>query len=91
MNKHGQVAIFGIMMLIVIVILALNFAPVLKESTDIARNETTETTIGLNCSDTTISDYDKAGCIAIDLNPFLYIGILLGIAGAVAGAKILIS
>ena len=88
MNNNGQVAIFGLMLMIVIVILALNFAPVLKEITDTARNDSTSTSIGLNCSNPNISDYDKAGCTSTDLVPFVFVGVLIFIAGAVAIAKI---
>ena len=84
MNNKGQVVFFGLMLGITIIVLALSFAYPIKESADIARNTT-----GLNCTNPLISDYDKATCVVVDLNPFYLIGGLIFIAGTIITARIL--
>lgn len=89
MNNRGQVAIFTLMLFIVIVILALAFSPVIKQITEEARSPTSDTALGLDCSNTSISDFQNAGCVSVDLlNPYFFWG-LLGIAGIIIGAKII--
>jgi len=84
MDKKGQLVYF-FMMGIVIIILGLAFAPVLQEFTTIARNDTTTTTIGLNCTNPSIGNFDKATCIITDLNLFYFIGALVMIGLAIIG------
>ena len=91
MNNQGQVVFLGLMLAIVIIILALALAPAVKEANDIARNESTDTSIGLNCSSDTISDYDKAACTSSDLTLFYFVGMLIFIGGAVLAAKIVLT
>jgi len=88
MNKKGQVFFLTIMLAITIIILALALAPVLKENSDIARNVTTGDTIGLDCSNSSISTFDKANCMAVDMfNPY-FIGFLILLAGGLIASKI---
>lgn len=89
MNKKGQVIFYGMMMAIVITILALGLAFPLRESTDIAMNASTDTNLGLDCSNTSISDFDKITCYATDLTPFYLIGSLLMIAGVFFLGKVI--
>lgn len=74
----------GIMMAVVIIILALSFAPANKQVVDTAMDSN-----NLNCTNPSLDNFNKANCVATDLiSPyFLLIGI--GIAGAIMGAKIL--
>jgi len=87
MNKRSQTLIYGIMLGLTIIILAMALAPSISQFTNSARNETSGDTIGLNCS-TTTSNFDKATCIVTDLSLFWFIGSLIFIAGAVIVAKI---
>ena len=80
--------IYGIMLALVIIVLALALAPAVGSFTNSARNATEGDTIGLNCSSTT-SNFDKATCTIVDMNLFYFIGGLVFIAGAVAVAKII--
>lgn len=87
MNKQGQVMVYGIMLGLVIIILALALAPAVGSFTNGARNETSGDNIGLNCS-TTTSNFDKATCVITDLTLFYFIGGLIFVAGSVIVAKI---
>ena len=89
MNKKGQVALYGFMLGLVIVILALALAFPLRESTDIAMNNTTSDSVGLGCTDSSISNFDKIACYATDLSPFYFIGSIIIIGGGVILSKIL--
>ena len=86
MNKKGQVIFYGFMLGIVVIVLALALAPPVKEFIDDARNTTT----GMDCGNSSISDFDKAACIAVDLNGWYFIGGLIMIGGIIIGARILI-
>jgi hypothetical protein len=89
MNKDGGVVIYGVMLGLVIVVLALALAPVVMNSTNRARNATIGDTIGMDCNNASISDFDKAACTATDLTLFYFIGGLIFIAGTVITAKII--
>ena len=88
MNKKGQVFFLTLMVAMVAVILALSFSPVIQESTDDARNQTLLGNPALDCTNTSISDFDQGACITTDLyNPYFTI-IILGLAGAIIGARL---
>jgi len=91
MEKKGSVLIYGIMLGLVIIILALALAPTVSQFTTTAMNESSDNQIGLNCSSDTISNFDKAACVVVDLNLFYFIAGLIFIAGAVITAKIVFS
>ena len=82
MNKRGQVIFVTLMIAIVVIVLALAFAFPVKEATTNARAD-------MNCSDTTISNFDKAGCLASDLTLFYAIGGMLFLAGVIVSARII--
>ena len=89
MNSKGQAFFVVIMIGIVFIILALAFAPAIKEQTDISMNATTISPIGIYCSNASLSDFDKANCFAVDyMNPY-FVGFLIFAAGAIIGAKLL--
>lgn len=89
LNKKGQVFFFSLMLGIIILVLALALAGPVKDTIDSARNGTTdEGQLGLNCSSTTISNFDKGACIVSDLTIFHFIGGLVFIAGAVLTARL---
>jgi len=89
MNNKGSVAIFGLMLGLTIIILGLALAPAVSQATETARNQTNGDTVGLDCSNSSISDFDKATCIATDLNIFYFIGSIILIGGSLIGIKIL--
>jgi uncharacterized protein (UPF0333 family) len=92
MNNRGNVTIFyGLMLALVIIILALALASPVLESTEGARNASSGDTIGMDCSNESISNFDKAACIVTDLSLFYFIGTLIFIGGAVFLAKIIFS
>ncbi len=87
-KKGGLVRIYGLMLAITIIILIVALAPAIKEGVDIARNESSENSIGMNCS-TTTSNFVKAGCIATDLNLFWFVGAVILIGGGIVLARII--
>lgn len=88
LNSKGQTTLVAIMLAVVFIILALAFATPIKQFSDTARNSSTNSTVGLDCSNSSISTYDKANCVATDLfNPY-FIGFLIFMAGVIIAAKI---
>jgi Trk-type K+ transport system membrane component len=89
MNKQGQIIFYGLMMGIVLIILALALAYPLRQSTDIAMNSSSDTNLGMDCSNESISDFDKITCYATDLTPFYFVGIIIMIGGIFFLGKII--
>jgi len=88
MNNKGQVVIYGLMIALVLMVLALALAPSVSQFTESARNESSGDTIGLNCSNPDLDNFNKATCVVVDINLFYFIGGLIFISGAIATAKI---
>lgn len=89
MNSKGQAIFYTLMVAIVVVIFALATVPALRQNADIALAPSTSETVGLDCSNPSISDYDKANCTIVDLGmPYFFWG-LLGIASLILGAKLI--
>lgn len=89
MNNKGQATtVYFLMIGIVIVILALAFAPGLKSAVDTARGNQTSTQDALNCGNIT-NDWQRGTCFASDIFlPYFFFG-MIGIALAIIGAKII--
>jgi len=88
LNRRGQTVFVAAMIAIVFIVLALAFAPAMKQFGDNARNVSSDTQVGLDCSNSSISNYDKASCNAVDLfNPY-FMGFLVFGAGAIIAARI---
>ena len=83
MNNKGQVIMVTFMIGLVVLILTLALAPAVKESTDLARNASTDSSIGLDCDNESISNFDKASCVATDITLPYFIGFLIFFAGAI--------
>jgi len=85
MNKKGSSIFFLLMIGIVFFILGLALTPILTDAT----TEYSTTSI-LNCSNSSsLTDQDKAVCTSLDLQPFLFMGTIFGLAGLLlAGAVI---
>ena len=88
-NKKASTAIFGMMLGLTILILALAMAPIIQDFTNDARNESLGDTIGMDCENSSISSFDKAACVTSDLYLFYFIGSLIFISGLVVTSKIL--
>ena len=90
MNNNGQVVFYTLMLGIVVVILALSLAPIVNTFATDARNVTDDTRVGLDCNNSSISDYQKSQCILTDIaTPYFFYG-LIGIALLIIGAKVAI-
>lgn len=89
MNEKGSITIYGIMLALVIIILALALAPAVSYFTGDAMNATSGDDYGLDCNNATISNFNKATCTATDLTLFYFIGGLILIGGAILGARII--
>lgn len=84
MNNRGQTILFGFMIMLTLIILALNLAGPLRESISEARNSN-----NLDCGNESISNYDKGACVVSDLTLFNFIGVMIFMAGAVMAARFL--
>lgn len=89
MNIKGQVIIYGFMLGVVVILLALAIAGPFKIITTNAQNQTSEIG-GMDCSNESISNFDKLNCLAVDLSLPYVIGAFLAIGGIIFTAKILI-
>ena len=85
-DKKGQVMFYGLMLGITILVLALALAGPIRTSVDEARNND-----NMDCSNESISSFDKAACITADLSIFHFVGGLIFIAGAIVTARIIFS
>ena len=88
MNKQGSVAIYGMMLALTIIVLALALAPAGKSFVDNAMNASTSDLIGLDCNNSSISNFDKSACIVTDFSQAYFFGGLILIGGAIVVAKI---
>ena len=85
MNNRGQLFFFTFMVFVVILILALAFAPGLKTQVEEVRSSD-----NMDCTNGSISTFDKVTCRVNDLTLFYFIGGLIFIAGAIATARVVI-
>lgn len=89
MNKKGSVMIYSIMLGLVIIVTTLALAPAGKEFIDSAMNESVGDTIGMDCDNESISNFDKAACVVTDFSLFYFFGGLIFIAGLIVTGRIL--
>lgn len=82
MNNKGQVVFFLFMLAIVAVVLTIGISYAVRQSSDDAMTS-------MNCTNSTISDFTKAGCWVADISPAYFIGGLLALAGVIITAKVL--
>ena len=82
MNRRGQVFLVGIILGILGFMAAMSFIDPITDVIGEARD-----TDQLNCSSTTITDGRKATCLLVDLTLPAFIGICMGVAGALITAK----
>jgi len=89
MNKRGQVIFYVFMLGIVLFVLALALTPVVKIFVDDSRNTTTETRLGMDCDNSSISNFQQAQCLIVDFTLPYFLIALLGLAAVVFGARVL--
>jgi len=82
-DNRGQVIFYGFMLGLTILVLALALADPVKEQIDTTRNAS-----NMDCTNTSISTFDRSACIVTDLGLFYFIGGLIFIAGIAITAKI---
>lgn len=82
-NSRGQVIFYTMMLAIVLIILALAFAPTLKIFVEDASNPD-----NLDCTNSSISNFDRTACLITDVSMFYFIGGLIFLAGAVIVARV---
>ncbi len=85
-NKKAQGNVFVYLMIgIVFFVLGLALTPAL---TDVATEATS--TSQLNCTNTSsLTDQNKAVCTSIDIQPFLFMGTIFGLAGLLLTGAVL--
>jgi len=88
-NKRGQVIIYGMMVALCVIILALALAKPTTDFSSTAMQNSTADQLGLNCTDGSIDNYVNATCIVTDLLPFYFIGAMIFIGGAILISKII--
>lgn len=89
MNNKGQTIFFTLGLGVLVLVVALAFAPALRQFVTDARGPTTDTQVGLDCTNSSISDFDKSTCSVVDLSlPYFIIG-LIGIGLTLITAKLL--
>lgn len=91
MNRSGITFFLTLMLGICIIILGLALAPVVKEFNEDARNTTTQDGAeGLDCSNSSISDFQNAGCITHDIAAATFVGFLIAMGLAVLIGKVIV-
>jgi len=81
-NKRGQAALVGLMIGIMIFFLAMIFIDPIGDTIDEVRD-----TSQLDCSNSSISDGQKATCLIVDLILPYFIAIIIAVAGGWISAK----
>ena len=91
MNNKAQASAVAFMLAVVIIILALAFAFPLNDITTKTMNKTNEfgQLGGLDCTNSSISDFQKATCWTVDIGQGYFIGGLIAIAGMIIVARVM--
>ena len=83
-SKRGSTVFVFLMIGVVFILMALALSPGLRTVTNESMSSAE-----LNCSNSSISDQDQAVCTSLDIMPFLYMGVLLGLAGLILSSAVL--
>ncbi len=77
MNKGGQALFLKFMIAIAIIVVVLALAPLMREMNEDLRGSTR-----MDCDNSSISDFDKMGCLSSDVSLFLIVagGLLIALA-----------
>ena len=92
MNTKAQASAVAFMLAIVIILLALSFAPILNDITTQASNKTSSDlgeVGGMDCSNSSISDFQQAACWTMDIGQSYFIIGIIAIAGMVIAARLI--
>jgi len=91
-NKKGQIVFVGLMLAIVTIVFAIAVAPAMTDWNNNLRNQTNEIgeASGMDCSNASISDYDKGACAIMDVTTPYFIGGLIALAAIIIAAKLII-
>lgn len=90
MNKQGITFFLTMMLGLTIIILGLALVPVIKDFNEDARNTTTlDGADGLDCNNSSISDFQSAACLSNDITTYGFGGLLIAIGLAVILGKIM--
>jgi uncharacterized membrane protein len=84
-GKHGQIEMwaYSFMLGITIIILGLALAPVGQSFINNAMSTSTADMVGLDCGNSSISNFDKGTCTILDFSSFYFFGGVILIGGAV--------
>jgi len=82
MNNKGQVALIGLMVGIMIFMMAMIFIDPISDVITETRNNTQ-----LDCSNSSITDGQKATCLIVDLILPYFIAVVIAVAGAYISAR----
>ena len=83
MNRNGQVVFYSFMIGVIVLLLSLALAPAIKSFVETSVSE-------MDCTNESISSFDKAGCLAADLSIFYYIGTLVVLSVSLLGSRVLL-
>jgi len=93
MNNKAQAAGYAMafMLAVTVIILALAFAKPVNEVTTDSMNATNSIgeVGGMDCNNSSISDFQKAGCLVSDMGQGFFIGGIMAIAGMVIAARVI--
>lgn len=90
MNKLGVSFFLSMMLGVCIIIFGLALLPVIKDFNEDARNVTTaDGATGLDCSNSSISDFQSAACLSNDITTYAFGGLLIAIGLAVMVGRII--
>lgn len=88
MNSKAQVSLwaYSLMLGIVVIVLALALAPAGKKFVDDAMNSSTSDFVGLDCDNSSISNFAKGTCTITDFSLAYFFGglILIGLGAITA-------
>jgi len=86
MNNKGQAIMVGVMLAAAILVTLLGIIGTVNNVTTLAQN-TTSSIGGMDCSNSSISDYTKAGCLVADISTPYFFAAIVGIAGLAVIAR----
>ena len=88
-NKSGQVWAYSFMLGFTIIILGMALAPAGQAFVNSAMNNTVGDILGLDCSNDSISNFDKGTCVITDFSTFYFFSAIILIGGAVIVGRVI--
>lgn len=90
LNSRGQVFFYTLMLAIVVVVLGLALVIPVNQTVESAMQNDTASAQGLDCSNSSISAFQKSSCVITDLATPYYLFGMIAIASMIIGAKLII-